>query len=88
MLLGLDIVKYTYLNGQLSCRAKDDCLDFSLTKQIFTPQIFRDRKTEGQSLATAREIARNHVLTIVGRIKGVLLYGEQSFDAPSDELLS
>ena len=77
----------TYLDCQLSGWAQDDGLDFPLTEQIFTAEVLRDWEAESQSLAATREIARNHVLSVVRRVERVLLDGEQTLDASSNELL-
>ena len=58
-----------------------------MTEQIFTSQVLCDGKTECQSLAAAGQVARNHILAVVHRIKGVLLNWEKRLDASGDELL-
>ena len=71
----------TYLNGQLSGRAKHDSLDLSGAEQVVFAQIFSDWQTEGQSLATAGQVASDHVLPVEHRVKTVLLDWEKVCNA-------
>lgn len=77
----------TYLNSELSGRAEDDSLDAALAQHFLLAEPLSDGETEGQGLATACQVTRNHILTVVSRVESVLLDGEQTLDAPGDQLL-
>ena len=71
----------TYLNSQFSGRTKHDGLDLSGAEQVVLAQIFSDWQTEGQSLATACQVASDHVLSVEHGVKTVLLDWEKVCDA-------
>ena len=77
----------TYLDGQFSGWAQNDSLNSALAQQIVLAEVLGHRQAEGQSLATARQVARNHIFSVVDRIERVLLNREQVLDASRHHLL-
>ena len=77
----------TYLDSKLASRAQYDRLDASRSQHVILAEVLSDGQTERQGFATSREVTRNHVLSIVDRIKTVLLDREQILDTPGDQLL-
>ena len=68
-----DAYDLTYLDGQFAGRSQDDGLNTARSQHIVLAQVLCDWQAESESLATSREVAGDHVLTMVDRVETVLL---------------
>ena len=62
-------------------------MDAARAQQVMLAKVLSCGQAEGQGLATAGQVARNHILSRVDGVERVLLDGEQVLDAPRDHLL-
>ena len=74
-------LKITYLQGQFSRRCENNRLKFAHAELTLSSQVLYHGEAEGEGLAGACEVSRNHVLAVVDRVEAVLLNGEEALIA-------
>lgn len=71
----------TYLKCEFSGGSEDDGLNLAAAQESVLSKIFNDGQAEGERLAGASEVPRDHIFSIVDIVEAVLLDGEQVDDA-------
>ena len=63
-------------------------MEFAHAELTLSPQVLYHGEAEGEGLAGASEVSRNHVLAVVDRVEAVLLNGEETLIALGTEFVS
>lgn len=80
--------KFTYLNGQLSCRAHEDSLDLALSELFVLSELLGEGQAESKSFSRSSEVSCNDVFSIEDRVETVHLDREKVLVAPIHQILS